>query len=159
MEDNVRQLPPFDVRSGTNGHPNRHGSELCLAIRFDPVLRLQWVLDIYGQCPDRLIVRLCAYKLPASALALTHHRSPFLANVTDITSFDTQLQQYIANSFPQQRYQELIGCSAYNASNTTNYYARYTTSVLCNSIVQNSIDACNLTGTAARPLCADTCVS
>ncbi|KAF1348086.1 hypothetical protein BDV97DRAFT_378166 [Delphinella strobiligena] len=82
---------------------------------------------------------------------------PFLANVTDTTSFDTQMQQYISTAFPQERYENLIGCSSYNSSNTTNYYARYTTSVLCNAIVQNSINPCGLTSTAARPLCAETC--
>lgn len=85
--------------------------------------------------------------------------SSFLTNVTDVDSFDTQLQAYIAGAFSEERYQTLIGCSAYNASNTTNYYARYTTSVLCNAIVQNSIDPCDLTGSATDPLCADTCVS
>ncbi|KAK2606101.1 hypothetical protein QQS21_003496 [Conoideocrella luteorostrata] len=36
-------------------------------------------------------------------------------------------------------------------------YARYTTSMLCNTLVQKSINACSLTGDARRPLCADTC--
>jgi len=57
------------------------------------------------------------------------------------------------------RYQQLIGCSSFDSSNTTNYYARYTTSVICNTLVQNSITPCGLTGTAASPLCADSCVS
>ncbi|KAI5250491.1 hypothetical protein E4T43_00074 [Aureobasidium subglaciale] len=82
---------------------------------------------------------------------------PFLAGVTDTSSFDTQLQQYINNGFIQQRYADLIGCSAFNSSNSSNYYARYTASVLCNAIVQNSINACGLTGDATRPLCANTC--
>ncbi|GAB7350756.1 hypothetical protein MBLNU459_g1304t1 [Dothideomycetes sp. NU459] len=64
---------------------------------------------------------------------------PFLVDVTDVASFDTQIQEYISGAFSQQRYQQLIGCSSYNTSNSTNYYARYTTSVL------------------SRPLCADTC--
>lgn len=83
---------------------------------------------------------------------------PFLANVTDTSSFDTQLQQYIANGFIQQRFSDLIGCSSFDSSNSSNYYARYTASVLCNAIVQNSISACGLTGDATRPLCANTCV-
>ncbi|KAG5914546.1 hypothetical protein E4U53_004624 [Claviceps sorghi] len=36
-------------------------------------------------------------------------------------------------------------------------YARYTTTVLCNTLVQRSIDPCSLTGDARRPLCAETC--
>jgi hypothetical protein len=83
---------------------------------------------------------------------------PFLASVTDTSSFDTQLQQYISNGFIQQRYSDLIGCSRFDSSNSSNYYARYTASVLCNAIVQNSISACGLTGDATRPLCANTCV-
>ncbi|KAH0068846.1 hypothetical protein KCU96_g17675, partial [Aureobasidium melanogenum] len=82
---------------------------------------------------------------------------PFLANVTDTSSFDTQLQQYISNGFIQQRYSDLIGCSSFDLSNSSDYYARYTASVLCNAIVQNSISACDLTGDATRPLCANTC--
>ncbi|KAI4787983.1 hypothetical protein E4T44_13556, partial [Aureobasidium sp. EXF-8845] len=75
----------------------------------------------------------------------------------DISSFDTQLQQYISNGFIQQRFSDLIGCSSFDSSNSSNYYARYTASVLCNAIVQNSISACGLTGDATRPLCANTC--
>ncbi|KAI4723543.1 hypothetical protein E4T48_00279 [Aureobasidium sp. EXF-10727] len=82
---------------------------------------------------------------------------PFLVNVTDTSSFDTQLQQYISNGFIQQRYSDLIGCSSFDLSNSSSYYARYTASVLCNAIVQNSISACDLTGDATRPLCANTC--
>jgi hypothetical protein len=44
-------------------------------------------------------------------------------------------------------------------SNTTSYYARYTTSVICNAIIQNSIKPCNLSNEQSPPLCADTCVS
>ena len=57
------------------------------------------------------------------------------------------------------RYQTLIGCNNVDLANTTAFYARYTTSVLCNAIVQNSIDPCGLQGDATRPLCADACAS
>ena len=83
---------------------------------------------------------------------------PFLSTVTDTASFDSQLRQYINNGFAQQRYQNLIGCSAFDLTNSSDYYARYTTSVLCNAIVQNSISPCDLSGDATRPLCANTCV-
>ena len=36
-------------------------------------------------------------------------------------------------------------------------YARFTTTVICNAIVQNSIGPCSLSDDQARPLCADTC--
>jgi hypothetical protein len=83
---------------------------------------------------------------------------PFLANVTDTSSFDAGLQQYIANGFTQQRYSTLIGCSSFDPSNSSAYYARYTASVLCNTMVQISISPCALTGDATRPLCVNTCV-
>ncbi|EME78431.1 uncharacterized protein MYCFIDRAFT_97502, partial [Pseudocercospora fijiensis CIRAD86] len=82
---------------------------------------------------------------------------PFLQNVSDTASFDAGIQHYIAADFTQLRYQQLIGCSNVNLDNTTAFYARYTTSVLCNAIVQNSIDPCALTDNATRPLCADSC--
>lgn len=55
------------------------------------------------------------------------------------------------------RYGQLIGCSSFNADNTTDFYARYSTSFLCNGMVQNSINPCGLTGDATRPLCAESC--
>lgn len=55
------------------------------------------------------------------------------------------------------RYVQLLGCSNVNLDNTTDFYARYTTSVLCNAVVQNSVASCGLTGDATRPLCANSC--
>lgn len=81
---------------------------------------------------------------------------PFLSGVTDAASFDSGLKDYINGDFTQLRYQQLIGCSN-SPDNATDFYARYTTSVLCNAIVQNSIEACRLTGDSIRPLCADSC--
>jgi len=59
---------------------------------------------------------------------------------------------------PWSRYQNVLGCSSVNLTNTTSLYARYTTTVLCNAIVQASRDACRLSNTAATPLCAGACV-
>jgi hypothetical protein len=56
------------------------------------------------------------------------------------------------------RYQQLLGCSKVDLSNTSSLYARYTTSVICNAMVQNSKNACGLSDEDSRPLCADTCV-
>lgn len=84
--------------------------------------------------------------------------SPFLSSVTDAASFDSSLETYISGAFIDLRFQQLIGCSAFNGSVPDAYYARYTTSVLCNSIIQNSIQDCGLQGNAALPLCADSCV-
>ncbi|KAF2164877.1 hypothetical protein M409DRAFT_24782 [Zasmidium cellare ATCC 36951] len=82
---------------------------------------------------------------------------PFLYDVTDTASFDSSLRDYIARNYTQRQYQELLGCSNVNLNNTTDFYARYTTSVLCNTVVQNSVSYCGLTGDATRPLCADSC--
>lgn len=56
------------------------------------------------------------------------------------------------------RYETLLGCGKINLGNTSELYARFTKSMICNAIVQNSIDDCSLTGDATRPLCADSCV-
>ncbi|KAM3424221.1 hypothetical protein BST61_g11238 [Cercospora zeina] len=81
----------------------------------------------------------------------------FLRNVSNVSSFDSGIAAYIEGDFTEARYQTLIGCNNVQRGNTSDFYARYTTSVLCNAIVQNSIDACRLSGTATRPLCADSC--
>ncbi|MCJ1291159.1 Mitochondrial fission protein [Xylographa carneopallida] len=82
---------------------------------------------------------------------------PFLAFVSTREQFDQQLGQYVTSDYVQLRYQQLLGCNNVTLTNTTNYYARYTTSVICNSIVQNSIQPCKLSSTDSPPLCADSC--
>ncbi|PSR78509.1 hypothetical protein BD289DRAFT_121501 [Coniella lustricola] len=81
----------------------------------------------------------------------------FLQYVSDRASFDAELETYIKTTFVQQQYEDRFGCGSIDLTNTTDLYARFTTSVLCNSIVQNSIDACGLNATQSRPLCADSC--
>lgn len=82
---------------------------------------------------------------------------PFLQYVSDTASFDKQLSQYIQLDYVQKQYQNLLGCGNIDRVNTTNLYARFTTSVICNAIIQNSINACSLSDEASRPLCADSC--
>ncbi|TID21735.1 SH3 domain-containing protein [Venturia nashicola] len=84
---------------------------------------------------------------------------PFLRYVSNTATFDTQFQLYISTEYATQKYQNLLGCSRVNLTDTTDLYARYTSTVLCNSIVQNSLQACSLTGNAARPVCAETCAT
>lgn len=55
------------------------------------------------------------------------------------------------------RYQTLLGCGNVDLINTTDLYARFTTSVICNAIIQNSIQNCTMSAEASRPLCADAC--
>ncbi|CAJ2513671.1 Uu.00g017900.m01.CDS01 [Anthostomella pinea] len=81
---------------------------------------------------------------------------PFLQYVTDTASFDKQLTQYVQGSYAQEKYQNLLGCGSVDLSDA-DLYARFTISVICNGIVQNSIDNCTLSAEASRPLCADSC--
>lgn len=56
------------------------------------------------------------------------------------------------------RYVNILGCDGVNLTDTDNYYARYTASVICNGLVQSSKGPCDLSDKASRPLCASTCV-
>ncbi|KAF7886164.1 hypothetical protein EAF00_010267 [Botryotinia globosa] len=82
---------------------------------------------------------------------------PFLSYVSDRATFDTQLRAYVQTSYVQSKYQQLLGCGNINLTNTSNLYARYTTTVICNSIIQNSKSSCSLSDTQAPPVCADSC--
>ncbi|KAG4413589.1 hypothetical protein IFR04_013255 [Cadophora malorum] len=82
---------------------------------------------------------------------------PFLQFVSDTSTFDEQLSAYLSTSYVQQKYQTLLGCGNINLTNTTDLYARFTTSVICNAIIQNSITPCGLSAAASRPVCANTC--
>ncbi|TVY47648.1 hypothetical protein LOCC1_G001786 [Lachnellula occidentalis] len=54
-------------------------------------------------------------------------------------------------------YQQLLGCGNIELTNTTNLYARFTTTVICNSIIQNSKTPCALSTANSQPVCAATC--
>ena len=64
-----------------------------------------------------------------------------------------------SNPSNPSRYQTLLGCGGISLTNTTELYARFTTTVICNAIIQNSISDCSLTADQSRPVCAETCVS
>ncbi|OWP06441.1 hypothetical protein B2J93_9214 [Marssonina coronariae] len=82
---------------------------------------------------------------------------PFLRSVTSTSTFDDQLSAHVSTSYVEQKYQTLLGCGNVNLTNTTNLYARFTTSVICNALIQNSITPCGLSADASRPVCANTC--
>lgn len=82
---------------------------------------------------------------------------PFLQYVSSRETFDAQLSSYVSTSYVQEKYQTLLGCGGVTLTNTTNLYARFTTTVICNAIVQNSATTCGLSTTQARPVCAATC--
>ncbi|KAM4056766.1 SH3 domain-containing protein [Hirsutella rhossiliensis] len=82
---------------------------------------------------------------------------PFLQFVSDSASFDYQLTDYVKTSYVKDKYQNVFGCGGINFTNPGNMYARYTTTVLCNSLVQRSVSDCKLSQQDSRPVCADTC--
>ena len=88
---------------------------------------------------------------------LTDQTSPFLAFVTSTESFDDQLTQYVSQQYVSTKFTNIFGCDNVNLGNASSYYARYTTSFLCNAIIQNSAYSCRATPAQLAPLCADSC--
>ncbi|KAK4210742.1 Carcinoembryonic antigen-related cell adhesion molecule 1 [Rhypophila decipiens] len=84
-------------------------------------------------------------------------RYPFLNFVTDAQSFDQELQKYVKTYYVQEKYQTILGCGGIDLTNTTELYARFSTTVICNAIIQQSIDKCSLRPENSRPVCAETC--
>lgn len=50
-----------------------------------------------------------------------------------------------------------MGCEGFNSSSFDEYYAQYTTTVICSGVVQSSVAECNLSIKQAEPVCAETC--
>ena len=94
-------------------------------------------------------------QLPRQICLLTR-LSPFLSAVSNLDDFDRELARYASQGYVQFKYRDTFGCSL-DQANYTDYYARYTTSYICNGIVQNSRQPCGETGADNMPLCADTC--
>ncbi|ROT40625.1 SH3 domain-containing protein [Sodiomyces alkalinus F11] len=82
---------------------------------------------------------------------------PFLRFVSNRESFDRELLSYIQTTYVRNKFELSFGCGRIDLRSTDEYYARFATTVLCNAIIQNSIDACNLSEEASRAVCADTC--
>ncbi|KAI8982092.1 hypothetical protein BDF20DRAFT_791337, partial [Mycotypha africana] len=84
-------------------------------------------------------------------------RYPFLANVTDIASFDEALTQYVQSS---DFYLSALGCN-YKANPTTNIpYARYSFTYMCATLIQDTTTSlpCNYQYNLSPPaLCQRTC--
>ncbi|KFY34103.1 hypothetical protein V494_07065 [Pseudogymnoascus sp. VKM F-4513 (FW-928)] len=95
-----------------------------------------------------------------SSVSVTGHVAdlfPFLKTVKDTASFDQKLLSHVQTTYVQDKYQNLLGCSNVDLTNTTQLYARFTTSVICNAIIQNSKESCQLSAEQLEPLCADAC--
>lgn len=80
---------------------------------------------------------------------------PFLTKAYDVLEFDTALGDFVRQRFPLLKFQDQLGCQGVNESES--YYARYTTTVLCASIVQMSKRSCPPSGLGPDTVCAETC--
>ncbi|KAK1139178.1 hypothetical protein N8T08_001234 [Aspergillus melleus] len=80
-----------------------------------------------------------------------------MESVSNLTQFDEALNNYVQDSYVKRKYVDYLGCGGANLTDTDGYYARYTTSSICNGIVQSSKNDCNLSSEESRPLCADDC--
>lgn len=79
----------------------------------------------------------------------------FLSGVQHVAHFDTALDDYVEHEFPRLKFQGQFGCTIFNS--TTSFYARYTTTILCASIVQLSQSSCGHLARSSRTACAGTC--
>lgn len=82
---------------------------------------------------------------------------PFLEFVSDVETFDAQLTSFLATAYVQSKYQNVFGCGGIDLTNSDDMYARFTKTVLCNTLVQRSIEPCDLAERASASLCADSC--
>lgn len=80
---------------------------------------------------------------------------PFLSGIENVTQFDSALQKYVDTEFPRLKFQQQFGCSSFNKS--ASWYARFTTTILCASIVQLSQSSCSEAVTNSSTVCAETC--
>ncbi|PTB45636.1 hypothetical protein M441DRAFT_23801 [Trichoderma asperellum CBS 433.97] len=81
----------------------------------------------------------------------------FLKYVSDLETFDTQLSSFVKTTYLQDKFQLTFGCHNINYTNPSDMYARYTTTVLCSSIVQASAAGCGVSEKNSQPICAETC--
>ncbi|KPM39786.1 hypothetical protein AK830_g6788 [Neonectria ditissima] len=82
---------------------------------------------------------------------------PFMLYVSDREDFDHQLATYVKTTYVETKYEDTFGCSDVDLTDPSEMYARFTTTIICNAIVQKSISTCDLSDEESRPLCAETC--
>ncbi|KAL2141871.1 hypothetical protein VTI28DRAFT_1854 [Corynascus sepedonium] len=82
---------------------------------------------------------------------------PFVQFASSAETLDALLKSHVQTEYVRGKYSSLLGCEGIDYTNTSNVYARYTTTVICNALVQNSIEPCGLSAAESRPVCADTC--
>ncbi|ORY76090.1 hypothetical protein BCR37DRAFT_389538 [Protomyces lactucae-debilis] len=92
---------------------------------------------------------------------------PFLANVRTVQDFDTTVNDYLADGFLQSKMKEQYGC---NRSTGTSFtlqdkrtrnalQIRYSKTIWCASLVQQSAQLCRGPGATAQTACAETCLA
>ncbi|KAL9548821.1 hypothetical protein MBANPS3_005496 [Mucor bainieri] len=87
----------------------------------------------------------------------TTGRYPFLANVTDVASFDAAMKSYVKSS---DSYLSTLGCANRAENLPTIPYARYSLTFLCATIIQDNYYSlpCNYQyNLSPPPLCQSTC--
>ncbi|KAF3915257.1 hypothetical protein ABW20_dc0110623 [Dactylellina cionopaga] len=101
--------------------------------------------------------RLCPAFNGSSVSTDSYGNFPFLAFVSNTEDFDTKFETYISDQYAQSKYQDLLGCVGLNFSDTSDLYARFTTSILCNRMVQDGQQTCVKDNGETQALCADSC--
>ncbi|QSL65976.1 hypothetical protein MERGE_003113 [Pneumocystis wakefieldiae] len=112
---------------------------------------------VFGKCISLSGSKSCPSFNTSSISTIANNTFPFLSLVTDVNEFDEQLESYIINHYTKNKYVNFYGCSMEDILDANNFYARFTKTILCASVIQESIVACNLTAADSRPVCADTC--
>ncbi|KAK4041721.1 hypothetical protein C8A01DRAFT_14544 [Parachaetomium inaequale] len=82
---------------------------------------------------------------------------PFLRFASNVEALDALLSSHVQTEYIREKFSVLLGCGGIDFANTSDVYARYTTTVICNAIIQNSITPCGLAAAESRPVCAETC--
>ncbi|KAJ6784000.1 hypothetical protein PWT90_07777 [Aphanocladium album] len=147
---------PSETGSGRKHRGMRHSVVTLALFSAMPMLS---AAQQGGQCVPLKGTKLC----PAfDAASVSTDKSllgnyPFLQYVSDSASFDKQLDSYIKTDYVSARYEGRFGCGGVDLRNSSNMYARWTTTVLCSAMVQMSVGPCGLSGSASKPLCADSC--
>ncbi|KTW32707.1 uncharacterized protein T551_00192 [Pneumocystis jirovecii RU7] len=114
--------------------------------------------SIYGKCISLAGSKSCPSFSTSLISTTINNTFPFLSFIENASDFDEKLESYIINNYTFNKYASYYKCPLENISNINSFYARYTKTVLCASMVQESITACNLTAANSRPVCADTCI-
>ncbi|EMR09196.1 hypothetical protein PNEG_02533 [Pneumocystis murina B123] len=115
------------------------------------------ISKVFGKCISLSGSKSCPSFNTSSISTIANNTFPFLSLVNNVNEFDEQLESYIINYYTKNKYGNFYGCSMEDISDTNKFYARFTKTILCASVIQESIVACNLTAANSRPVCADTC--